>query len=80
MVANAARYGLPSGSNFIFKSPAINYYRANAAVSSVGGSLQYVQPYGDGASLWAPSLNPLKFVSGVADLFCGFCTHTANGL
>ena len=79
--ANAALYyGLPAGSSFLFKSPAITYFGASAAAQATGGSFQYVQPWGDGANLWAPSFNPLRFGSGVGDLFCGFCTHSANGL
>jgi len=38
------------------------------------------QPYGDIANIYAPSFNPLRWVSGFRDLFCGICTHSANGL
>lgn len=79
-VANAANYGLPAGSTFIFKSPAISYTRASNAVNSVGGSLDYQQPWGDGANLWSGSFNLFKSMSGVTDIFCGFCIHRANGL
>jgi len=80
-VANAAQYyGLPTGSSFVMKSPALSYFSASRAVSVNGGSLQYIQSFGDGANIWAPSFNPINFVSGVRDIFCGFCTHTANGL
>jgi len=80
-VANAARYyGLPEGSTLVMRSPAISRWRANAAANSIGGSMQYVQPYGDIANIYAPSLNPVRWLSGFGDAFCGACTHTANGL
>jgi len=79
-VANAAGYGLPIGSHFILKSPAISATRASAAANSIGGSMQYMQPFGDGANLWAGTLNPFRFASGAADLLCGFCIHRGNGL
>lgn len=34
----------------------------------------------DGAALWAPSLNPIKFGAGFIDVFNRFQTHTGNGL
>lgn len=73
-------YGLPQGSTFVFKSPALNFFSANQAASVNGGTLQFVQPFGVGANLWASSFNPIKFGSGVLDLLCGFCTHVNNGL
>ncbi len=77
-VANAAMlHGLPPGSTYHFKSPALSHLRSRAAL---GGTLQYSQPWGDGANLWAPSLNPLRWVTGSLDLLCGFCTHRENGL
>lgn len=80
-VANAAKYyGLPQGSMLIMRSPAISRWRANSAANAIGGSMQYVQPYGDIANLYAPSLNPVRWMSGLGDVFCGACTHTANGL
>jgi len=80
-VANAARYyGLPEGSTLVMRSPAISRWRANAATNSIRGSMQYVQPYGDIANIYAPSLNPVRWLSGFGDVFCGACTHTANGL
>jgi hypothetical protein len=80
-VANAARYyGLPQGSTLIMRSPAISRWRANAAANAIGGSMQYVQPYGDIANIYAPSLNPVRWMSGFGDVFCGACTHRANGL
>jgi RHS repeat-associated protein len=80
-VANAAKYyGLPQGSTLIMRSPAISRWRANSAANAIGGSMQYVQPYGDIANIYAPSLNPVRWMSGFRDVFCGACTHTANGL
>ena len=80
--SNAARYfGLPAGSTFTLKSPALPRYRAHYAVRIVnGGELNYGQPWFDAANLWAPSLNPLRFLSGFGDILCGFCVHRANGL
>lgn len=81
IVTNAQfQYGLPSGSTFELRSPAITYPRAAAAVRANGGTLNYIQRYGDGAAIWAPSLNPIKFGSGFLDIFNGFKTHTGNGL
>lgn len=80
-VANTAKYyGLPEGSTLIMKSPAIGRWRANSAANAIGGSMQYVQPYGDIANIYAPSLNPVRWMPGFGDVFCGACTHTANGL
>jgi hypothetical protein len=79
-VTNAARYyGLPRGSNFILNSPALTRHSASRAIGINGGTLNYVQPWGDGANIWAPSLNPLRFLSGFRDLTCGFCIHSENG-
>lgn len=80
-VRNAARYyGLPRGSALVMRSPAISYWSASAAARANGGSLQYIQPWGDIANLYSPTLNPLKWASGFRDLSCGMCTHQANGL
>lgn len=80
-VANAARYyGLPQGSTLIMRSPAISRWRASAAAQAIGGNLQYIQPYGDIANLYAPSLNPIRLLSGFGDVICEVCVHTANGL
>lgn len=79
--ANAARYyGLPRGSTFVMRSPALSYFSANAAVRMNGGTMQYIQPWGDIANIYAPTMNPLKWMSGFRDLTCGMCTHSANGL
>jgi hypothetical protein len=79
-VTNAARYyGLPRGSNFTLNSPALTQHGAGRAIRINGGTMNYVQPWGDGANIWAPSLNPLRFFSGFRDLTCGFCIHSANG-
>ena len=80
-VANAARYyGLPRGSSFEMRSPALSYFSARSAVGMNGGTLQYIQPWGDIANIYAPTINPLKWMSGFRDVMCGACTHTANGL
>ncbi|MDR7097829.1 RHS repeat-associated protein [Lysobacter niabensis] len=80
-VANASRYyGLPRGSTFVMRSPALSYFSASSAVRMNGGTMQYVQPWGDVANIYAPTMNPLKWMSGFHDVLCGACTHTANGL
>lgn len=80
-VVNAAKYyGLPQGSMLIMRSPAISRWRANSAANAIGSSMQYAQPYADIANLYAPSLNPVRWMYGFDDAFCGACTHTANGL
>jgi hypothetical protein len=45
---------------------------------SIGGNLNYNQKWGDAANLWAPSLNPLKFTSGLLDFPVGFSIHVNN--
>jgi hypothetical protein len=80
-IRNAARYyGLPGGSTFVMRSPAMSYWSASVAARVNAGTLQYVQPWGDIANLYAPTMNPLKWMSGFRDVLCGACTHTANGL
>ena len=80
-VSNAAvLYGLPTGSVFELRSPAIGYFRAYSAARLNGGTLRYLQPWGDIANLYSPTLNPIKWASGFRDLVCGMCTHQANGL
>ncbi|RMH88119.1 hypothetical protein EBB59_12155 [Lysobacter pythonis] len=80
-VTNAARYyGLPRGSSFVLRSPALSYSSARSAVNINGGSMQYVQSWGDVANIYAPTINPLKWLSGFRDLMCGMCAHSANGL
>lgn len=80
-VANAARYyGLPRGSTFVMRSPALSYFSANSAVRMNGGTMQYIQPWGDVANIYAPTMNPFKWMSGFRDLTCGMCTHSANGI
>jgi len=37
-----------------------------------------IQPWGDGANLWGPSLNPLKYASGLADILARAKIHTGN--
>lgn len=41
--------------------------------------MDWQQPYGDIANIYAPSVNPLRWVSGFGDILCGACRHTANG-
>jgi hypothetical protein len=70
--------GVPRGSTLNMRSPAISYPRAWLAGRINGGTMNYIQPWGDGANLWAPSLNPLKYASGLADIFAGAKIHTGN--
>ncbi len=78
-VANAAQYhGLPAGSHIEFISPAISTWRAEAAANAAGATHNYNLPYGDGAALWAPSLNPIKFRLGIIDMMLGFPVHTST--
>jgi hypothetical protein len=81
-VANAVRYyGLSAqGSTFVMKSPALSHFSASRAIRSRGGTMDWRQPFGDIANLYAPSLNPLRWASGFRDMFCGMCRHSANGL
>jgi hypothetical protein len=60
------------------RSPAITYPRAWLAGRINGGTMNYIQPWGDGANLWSPALNPLKFASGAIDIFTGAKIHTRN--
>ena len=78
-VANAAQYhGLPAGSHIEFISPAISTWRAEAAANAAGATHNYNLPYGDGAALWAPSLNPIKRILGNIDMMLGFPVHTST--
>lgn len=70
--------GVPRGSTLNLRSPAISYPRAWLAGRINGGTMNYIQPWGDGANLWAPSLNPLKYASGLADIFARAKIHTGN--
>ncbi len=81
-VTNAVRYyGLSAkGSTFVMKSPALSHFTASRAIQGGGGTMVWRQPYGDIANIYAPSLNPLRWVSGFGDIACGACRHTANGL
>ena len=72
--------GVPRGSTLNLRSPAISYPRAWLAGQINGGTMNFIQPWGDGANLWAPSLNPLKFGSGVIDIFERAKIHTGNYL
>ncbi|MYA17397.1 MAG: hypothetical protein F4Z28_11880 [Gammaproteobacteria bacterium] len=56
------------------RSPVVSYPIARLVVQGVN----YNQPWGDISNLLAPSLNPRLFVSGLLDLFCGFCIHRGN--
>jgi hypothetical protein len=81
-VTNAIlRGGIPDGSTLAFKSPAISYPRAWLAAKINGsafGPSNYVQPWGDGAAMWSPSLNPVKAAYGATDIFSGFGVHRGN--
>jgi len=80
-IRNAARYyGLPEGSTLVMRSPAMSYWSARSAANAINGNLQYVQPWGDVANLYAPSLNPLKWASGLIDPFCAACVHRGNSV
>jgi hypothetical protein len=76
-VANAAMFygAIPKGSNLILDSPAISGPRALLAAGMAGGRLSYNQQWGDGANLWAISLNPMKMASGLIDIPMGFSIH-----
>lgn len=84
IVALAAnKYGLPSGTTFDFRSPALNKSEAKAMLGSVHAqNLTYDMKWGDGANIWASTGNPLKFASGLYDFLTFFSVHTAekNGL
>jgi RHS repeat-associated protein len=81
-VTNAIlRGGVPDGSTLTLKSPAISYPRAWLAAKINGsafGTSNYVQPWGDGAAMWSPSLNPVKAAYGATDIFSGFGVHRGN--
>jgi len=80
-IRNAARYyGLPQGSTLVMKSPAMSYWSASMAARANSGTLQYVQPWGDVANIYALSLNPFRWASGFGDVLCRACVHTANSL
>ena len=79
-VASAAQYygALPKGSHLILDSPAITSIRATLVKNSIGGTLDYNQPWGDGANVWASSLNPARLASGLYDFATGFSVHINN--
>jgi len=81
-VANAVRhYGMSArGSTFVMKGPALSYYSASRAIQGRGGTMDWRQPYGDIANIYAPSLNPVRWASGFGDIFCGACRHIGNRL
>jgi hypothetical protein len=70
--------GVPRGSTLNPRSPVIIHPRAWLPGRINGGTMNYMQPWGDGANFWAPSLNPLKYVSGVADIFALGKIHIGN--
>jgi RHS repeat-associated protein len=73
---NAARYyGLPTGSTLVLQAPPMARHTANLAALANRGTVVYQQRWGDVANLYSPSLNPLKWASGVVDPLCGFCVH-----
>jgi RHS repeat-associated protein len=80
-VANAVQYFGLSATNVTFnlRSAALTYFGAGNAIKAAGGNLRWSMPYGDIANLYTPG-NPIKWASGLGDLFCGACTHIANGL
>ena len=56
------------------RSPVVSYPRHGSPLeTSTTTSLGC-----DVSNLLAPSLNPVKFGSGLLDLFCGFCIHRGN--
>jgi hypothetical protein len=79
---NAALFAgaVPKGSMLELKSPAITWMRAAFVANVTGTRYEYNQPLTDGANLWAPSLCPIKFASGVLDIPRAFKTHINNGL
>jgi len=81
-VTNAVRYyGMsPQGSTFVMRSPALSYLSASMTIRGRGGTMVWQMPRGDIANLYAPSFNPLRWLSGFRDILCGACRHTANGL
>ena len=73
---NAARYyGLPTGSTLVLQAPPMARHTANLAALANRGTVVYQQRWGDIANLYSPSLNPLRWASGVVDPLCGFCVH-----
>ena len=78
VVDAAAYYGLPTnGNTFDMRSGASSYF---AASSALGPSMQWSMPYGDIANLYSGTLNPIRWASGIHDVLCAACTHTANGI
>lgn len=55
-------------------------FTASRAIQGRGGTMDWQQPYGDIANIYAPSFSPLRWASGFGDILCGACRHTANGL
>lgn len=68
------------GSTFVMRSPVLSHFTASRAIQGRGGTMDWQQPYGDIANIYAPSFNPLRWASGFGDILCGACRHTANGL
>ena len=81
-VTNAVRwYGMSAqGSSFVMRSPALSHYSASRAIQGAGGTMIWRQPWGDVANIYSPTLNPFKWASGIGDVLCGMCRHSANGL
>ena len=80
-LTNAVRlYGLSTGDNvFNMRSGALSYFTGWRVIEGSGfGTMTWRTPYFDGANIWAPTMNPIKWVSGFVDPFCGFCFHRAN--
>jgi hypothetical protein len=57
---------LPEGSTLILAAPQESKLMANLAAWRSGASLHYLQNYGDPWAVYAPSCNPLKFLSELA--------------
>ena len=74
VIVNAVRYrGLSNRHKFVLFSPAMSYPVARLGIPKK--NLEYHMPWVDASNVWAPSCNPIKILSGIPDLLCGFCRH-----
>lgn len=72
------QYGMSNTHEFVFFSPAVSYWTARRFIPK--NRLHYYIPWNDAASIWAPSCNPLKFLSGFVDLTRMCHNHRVRGL
>ena len=71
-------HGLSNEHNFVFFSPAVSYPTVRRYIPK--DRLYYFTPWFDSSSTWAPSCNPLKFLSGVIDVAGGFYRHRRQAM